>query len=178
MCAALAPGLAAAQSDTDTGAGAAVTLDQVEEAWHSDDFETARAGLLTFAEDGMALAQYRLGYMMANASGGPFDREGAIKWLEKAVAQGHQPAFLLLARVYMSNRPELDDYVRAAELLEQAVAQDSAEAHFYLAQLLRIGRGVEPDPARAYDLMGKAARAGVLDAKFALSQMYSRGEGT
>ncbi len=142
-------------------------------------FETVRAALLPNAEAGEVLAQYRLGLMMANAQGGPYDPDGAKLWLEKAVAQDYHPgAGAAGAGLISSGQPEVPDYERAAELLTKAIEQDQIEAHFYLAQLLRQGRGIEADPARAFDLLGKAARGGVADAQFALAQMYSRGEGT
>lgn len=170
--AALAPP-ALAQTDTADPPG----IEAVEEAYNAGDFVAARAGLLPHAEGGNAVAQYRLGYMMATASGGPYDLDGAKKWLEAAIAQDHRAGFTLLARLYLSGEPELPDYVRAAELLQIAVDDDSAEAHFYLGQLYRIGRGVAPDKERAFELIRKAADAGVAPAQFAAAQMYSRGEG-
>jgi TPR repeat protein len=158
--------------------GAVVEMESVEAAYQSGDYATARAGLEVLAEAGDARAAYRLGFMIANGQGGPFDRAEAIKWLEAALAGQHNAGYTLLARAYMSGNPELPDYERAAELLEQSVALDDADAHFYLAQLLRVGRGVEPDPQRAFQLMRKAGGANMPDAAFGLAEMYSRGEGT
>ncbi len=152
-------------------------LEAVEQAYRSGDLAAARTGLLPLAEAGNGIAQYRLGFMMANAEGGPFDRAGAIKWLEAAQAQGSAPSVMLLAQVYLSGNPEEPDYARAAELLSLAVDAGDLEAHFYLAQLFRAGRGVEGDAQVAAQLMEVAARGKFLPAQFSLAQMYSRGEG-
>ena len=132
LCAALTPALALAQTDADAGA---ISFEEVEDAYRSGDHETARRGLLTYAEDGRALAQYRLGYMMASGEGGPVDLVGAKTWLERAVAQDHKPALVLLARTYLSGNPEEADFARAAELLQAAVEDKSAEAGFYLGPI-------------------------------------------
>ena len=152
-------------------------IEAIEEAYKAGDFATARAGLLPLAEAGNVQAQYRLGFMMASGSGGPFDQDGAKRWLESALAGGHQAGEVLLARIYLTGNPELPDYERAAELLEIGVAQNKAEAGYLLGELLRIGRGVEPDKDRAFSLLHAAAKADVADAQFAIAQMYSRGEG-
>jgi hypothetical protein len=155
----------------------AMTMEQVEAAYGADDFAAARAGLLSHAEGGDVTAQFRLGYMMANAMGGPFDRAGAIRWLESAIGAGSGSGALLLARVYLSGQPEVPDYTRAAALLQAEVDNNSAEAHLILGSLYRIGRGVAGDSTRAFDLLRKAAGANLPGAQFAISQMYARGEG-
>jgi len=154
-----------------------MTLEQIETAYNAGDLAAARAGIATFAEDGLAVAQYRLGFMLANGEGGPADRQGAIRWLEAAQAQQHAPAAMLLARVYLSGNPEEPEYVRAAELLSGLAEAGEADAIFMLAQLYRAGRGVEGDPVRAAQLLDAVARQGLLPAQFMLAQMYSAGEG-
>ncbi len=172
-----APVVAQTQTDPAPDVTAAMTMQQVEAAYTGEDFAAARAGLLPFAEAGDSTAQFRLGFMMANAMGGPFDRAGAIRWLEAAIEQGYGNGALLLARVYLSGQPEVPDFTRAADLLQSEVENNSAEAHQLLGGLYRIGRGVEGDPVRAFELLRKAAGADLPAAQFAISQMYSRGEG-
>lgn len=138
--------LPAAGMAQDADSETPMTMEEIEAAYHAGDFEAAREGLLPFAESGDVTAQYRLGHMMANSSGGPFDREGAIVWLEKAAAQGHKEAPVLLARTYLSGRPEAPEFDRAAELFTAAAAEGDAEAKFYLAQLKRRGVGAARDP--------------------------------
>ena len=178
VAAILAAGLASPLCAQSTNESTGTTgIEAIEEAYNAGDFATAREGLLPLAEAGNATAQYRLGFMMATASGGPFDRAGAKKWLEAALENRHNAGYVLLARLYLSGSPELPDYERAAELLEIGLENKQAEAAFLLGELLRIGRGVEPDKDRAFSLLHGAAKAGVADAQFAVAQMYSRGEG-
>ncbi|WP_425052243.1 tetratricopeptide repeat protein [Psychromarinibacter sp. S121] len=172
---------AAALALTLSGAGvaqdAAMTMEEVEQAYLSGDRASAREGILTFAEAGDATAQYRLGFMLATGEGGPFDRQGAIDWLEKAVAQDHGAAALLLARVYLSGSPEEPDYIRAGELLQAIAGPDVPEAAYLLAQLLQTGRAGEADPVRGFELMQIAAEAGHLGAQFGLARLYANGTG-
>jgi len=164
-----------AAQDTDA---AAMTLDEIEAAYENGDLQAVRGALLAHAEAGVGVAQYRLGYMMAQGLGGPYDLAGAKRWLETALAQEYNAGHVLLARVYLSDNPEVPDYERAAELLAQRVEEGDAEAAQYLGQLYRIGRGVPGDPARGFALLRQAAGAGEPNAQFAIAQMYSRGEGT
>lgn len=170
---------AAAQQDGDAAAPdpVEIPLEQVTGAYQAGDHATARAGLPAHAEAGDAVSQYRLGWMMAHGEGGPVDRQGAIRWLEAALAQDYEAARVLLARTYLSENPELPDYDRAAELLAPAVEEGDATAHYLLGQLYRTGRGVAGDKERGFELLRAAAGAGHASAQFAVAQMYSRGEG-
>ncbi len=156
---------------------AAMTLDEVAAAYNAGDLKTAREGLLPLAQGGEAVAQYRLGYMLAKSEGGPFDRPGAIKWIEAALAQEYNAGHTLLARVYLTGNPEIVDYERAAELLQYSLDSGEAEAAMLLGGLYRTGRGVEGNKEKAFELMHAAAKASLQSAQFVVSQMYARGEG-
>jgi len=155
----------------------AMSMEAVAAAYDAGDLVKARAGLLPLAEAGEAVAQYRLGFLMANGEGGPVDLNGAIKWIEASLAQDYNAGHTLLARAYLSNSPEIAHYERAAELLAHGVEGGEADAHYYLGELYRSGRGVKGDKAKAFELINRAAKAGFLPAQFAVAQMYSRGEG-
>jgi len=156
---------------------APMSMEQIEAAYNAKEFDVARQGLVSVAKAGNAKAAYRLGYMMANSIGGPFDQAGAITWLEAGLAGQHNEGHLLLARLYLTGNPEVPHYERAAELLQYAVEGGSADAHFYLAQLLRSGRGIEANKEQAFRLLRTAAAASHAGAAFSLAEMYSRGEG-
>ena len=116
-------------------------LEAIENAYRSGDLETARAGLVEIAENASGQTQYRLGFMIANSQGGPFDRAEAIRWLESALKNEHNAGKLLLARVYLTGYPEVVEYERAAELLADDVLVGRRGSHAGDAQ--RVG-DVEP----------------------------------
>ena len=169
--------LSMALSATAFAQGDDAKLEAIENAYRSGDLETARAGLVEIAENASGQTQYRLGFMIANSQGGPFDRAEAIRWLESALKNEHNAGKLLLARVYLTGYPEVVEYERAAELLADEVKDGNAEAHYYLGQLYRAGRGVEGNKETSFALLRKSAEAGYADAQFSIAQMYSRGEG-
>ncbi|KMW56431.1 hypothetical protein AIOL_001385 [Candidatus Rhodobacter oscarellae] len=105
MSCALALTAAMAAHAQQTAEGELVPLGVVSAAYQAGDHTAAREGIRAHAEAGNALAQFRLGYMIANGEGGPFDRAEATQWLEAALQQGHAEGHTLLARVYMSGNP-------------------------------------------------------------------------
>lgn len=168
-----------ATSDSATDEAAApATMTEVEQAWQRGDFVFVRRGLKTLAEqEGTALAQYRYGRVLLEGTGGPRDVQGAVGWLEKAVAQNNADAATLLARVLLSSKGE-GHAERAAELLSNAATRGDAEAQYYLGLLLLSGKGVEQDLGRAFDWFLAASEGGNMHAQFELSKAYSRGQGT
>lgn len=151
---------------------------QIEQAWINGDFEAARAGLKILAEEqGSAQAQYRYGRILFEGRGGPRDLKASVDWLRQAVAQDYVPAYVLLARIYLSAQ-NAEAPAAAADLLQRAAARGEAEAKYYLALLYREGRGVEQDPNLAFTWMLAAAEQEYGPAQYELSQDYAGGRGT
>jgi TPR repeat protein len=76
------------------------------------------------AERGHAGAQYRIGWMYANAQGLAMDEAGAMRWWRKAAEQGHADASFALAMAYYHG---------------QGVEKDTRVAVHWLAESLRLG---------------------------------------
>ncbi|MFC6582711.1 hypothetical protein [Sulfitobacter aestuariivivens] len=109
-------------------AEAVLDMEAIEKAFVARDFVTVRKGLEALAaQSDDPLVQYRLGRALVQGLGGPADRVGAIAALEKAVAQNHAPASVLLARIFLAEgefyRPE-----RAASLLAAAAPGECGSA--------------------------------------------------
>ncbi|MEZ5714076.1 MAG: tetratricopeptide repeat protein [Paracoccaceae bacterium] len=152
---------------------------EVEEAWRAGDFVTVRQKLTLLAEtetEGSALAQYRLGQVLAEGRGGPRDLQGAADWLQKSVEQGNVEAAVFLARLYLSTKQE-DAAKAAVGLLQQAAGAGNAEGQYYLGLLLRAGTGTEKRPEQSFTLFQAAANQGYVEAQYELARAYSMGEG-
>lgn len=155
-------------------------MDQIEQAWAAGDFVFVRAGLKRHAEEtGTPLAQYRYGRVLLEGRGGPQDMQGAQFWLEKAAAQTHAEASVLLARIYLSTptgSPERNP-AHAAQLFKSAAARGNSEAQYYLGLLYGNGTGVDADPQEAFTWLLAAAENGHVEGQFELSRAYARGVG-
>lgn len=164
---------------------ATIDMQQIEEAWAREDFEFARQGLEQLAQEtGSALAQYRYGRILLEGRGGPTDIDGAVMWLERAVAQNHAEAAALLARIYLTDfdqdapletqrSPE-----RAADLLILSATLGFAEGQYQLARLYGAGLGVPKDDKAAFRWLLAASREQHPKAQLALALAYSQGLGT
>lgn len=159
-------------------------MTQIEQAWDRGDFVFAREGLEQLArQEGTPLAQYRYGRILLEGRGGPRDVDGAVSWLERAVAQNHPGAATLLARVYLTEFTQdvgvatRHDPARAAELLSMAAALGEAEAQFQLASLYSAGTGVAQDARTAFVWLLAAAKQEHVGAQYTLASVYSKGLG-
>ena len=113
------------------------------------------------AEAGSSLAQFE--YAMLLSQGGTSEREDlveAIKWFEKAAAQGHAQAQYELAQVYKLGRGTLQDYDAAARWFMEAARKGHVAAQYHMGRLHRIGEGVDLDLIRAYAWFNRAAALG------------------
>ena len=151
-------------------------ITQITKAMEKRDFITARA---LFADgsgaDLSADARFQYAVLLLNGQGGPIAPEEAHAQLEAAAAQGHAPAAVLLARIYLSGQTVgvERDPAKAVELLTAAAAKNYPEALYYLGILTRAGTGIAQNADAGLALMVKAAEGGFVQAQFELSKIYS-----
>lgn len=154
-----------------------VTLDaQITTALEQRDYITARALIANRqTEDLTSETQFQYAQLLLNGYGGPINPDAGRVQLAAAVAQGHAPAAVLLARIYLSgpNAGVERDPSKAVELLKVASAQKHPEGQYYLGILTRAGTGVPADENAGLELLVKAAKGGFVPAQFALSKIYS-----
>jgi TPR repeat protein len=95
----------------------------------------ARALLERAAQSGSAEAEFQLGVMRANGTGGPQDDAGARAMFEKAAAQNHAEALQWMGVMTQAGRGGPQDSAAAKSYYERAAALGSAEAKAALKQL-------------------------------------------
>ena len=72
------------------------TLDDGLEAYKARKFCEAAEIWMTFAEQGVAEAQFNLGVMYKDGIGVPQNHDDAMNWLTKSSEQGHEHAKLIV----------------------------------------------------------------------------------
>jgi TPR repeat protein len=82
-------------------------------AYESGDYATALRELEPLAKQGLAAAQYNLGFMYAKGQGVPQDYKTAVKWWRLSAEQGLAAAQSNLGLMYDHGTGVLQDYVRA-----------------------------------------------------------------
>ena len=144
------------------------------------------------AENGHALAQWKLGRMYADGDGVPHDDLRAFQYFRRIV-DGHgddssnQPqarfvanAFVALGHYYrdgIPNSPVKPDPNRARDMFSYAASFfGDPDAQFHLAQLYLKGEGVQKDPKLAVRWLALAANKGQYEAQATLGQVLFRGE--
>lgn len=131
--------------------------------------------LQPLANNGNALAQYRLGMMYYNGQGVPEDEKQAIYWWKKAAAQGYVEAMFQLGSAYLFGSQAAkfvpDPDREAATWYFQAASAGHAEAQYHLGLLFLAGKGVVDNRQEAARWMRKAAAQGHPEAKKALSSI-------
>lgn len=122
------------------------------------NFNNAQKYLQIAADNGIADAQYLLGFMYYNGHVTK-SLENAINYYEKASQQGHSHAFLELSKLYQE--AEFQNYHRAYECAQLAANHGIAEAELILGNLLFFGRGCESDMNKAFEMYNKAYEHGI-----------------
>jgi TPR repeat protein len=95
----------------------------------------ARALLQRAAQSGSAEAEFQLGVMLANGTGGPQDDVAARAMFEKAAAQNHPEALQWMGVFAQSGRGGPQDSAAAKSYYERAAALGNAQAKDALKQL-------------------------------------------
>jgi hypothetical protein len=142
------------------------------------DFVQAADWYRKAADQGYALAQFKLGLLYQQKQSGIMkDDAQAAAWLRKAADQGHAGAQASLALCYSQGLGVAQDNEQAVAWYQKAVAQNDAGAMVGLALLYGRGQGVAKDPKQAFDLDSKAAAHGSADAEYQLGLAYDQGQG-
>ncbi|HZP75228.1 MAG TPA: tetratricopeptide repeat protein [Pseudolabrys sp.] len=144
------------------------------------------------AENGHALAQWKLGRMYAEGDGVPQDDRRAFEYFRR-IADSHADdnpgtpqarfvanAFVALGHYYLAGIPRTTikaDPVRAREMFAYAASYfGDPDAQYYLARIYLDGDGCPKDPRQAARWLGLAAQKGQYQAQAQLGAMLFAGE--
>jgi len=126
-------------------------------AWERDDYATALRLLRPLADQGVAGAQFSLGYMYDHGQGVPHDHAAAVTWYRKAADQGNASAQGNLGVMYELGRGVPQNYAEALKWYRKAADQGNASAQFALGLMYSTGHGVPQDYVLAHKWYNLAA---------------------
>ncbi len=129
------------------------------------------------AEQGYAVAQFRLALKYSRGTGVKMDEVTAAAWFQKAADQGNKEAARHLGDMYFTGRgPVKQDYPHALVLYERAVEiSGDALAACFIADMYAQGLGVTQNKAKALELYQDAATANGGNAQCKLGDLYANG---
>lgn len=127
--------------------------------------QEAVALLRRAANQGLAMAQYRLAKLFERGEGVPVDLAQARLWTERAAAAGNRKAMHDLGVFFARGEGAPFDEVAAFRWFRQAAELGVSDSQFNLGVLYQQGRGTTANPQEALFWYQVAARAGDGDAK-------------
>jgi localization factor PodJL len=117
------------------------------------------------ANQGLAMAQYRLAKLFERGEGVPVDLAQARQWTERAAAAGNRKAMHDLGVYYARGEGAPLDEASAFRWFRQAAELGVADSQFNLGVLYQQGRGTVANTSEALYWFSIAARAGDNDAR-------------
>ncbi|MDZ4775682.1 MAG: hypothetical protein SGJ23_02740 [Alphaproteobacteria bacterium] len=117
------------------------------------------------ANQGLAMAQYRLAKLFERGEGVPVDLAQARQWTERAAAAGNRKAMHDLGVYYARGEGAPLDEASAFRWFRQAAELGVADSQFNLGVLYQQGRGTVANTPEALYWFSIAARAGDNDAR-------------
>jgi hypothetical protein len=114
------------------------------------DLQAAVRYLTLAAQQGQAVAQYRLGSLYEHADGVPPDLAKAAYWYELAAKQGNRRAMHNLAVFAVAGAVGKTNMQEAAHWFEDAALLGLPDSQYMLAVLYEQGDGVPPSLVQAY----------------------------
>lgn len=157
------------------------TVAKLEEASGKEkekDLDTANRIWLSLAEEGVAEAQYNLGYSLDMGEGLEKTPALALFWYACAASQGHIKAMFRLGRVFDSDRGlnGLIDVSVSAVWYQKAAELGHPRAAAFLGIAFENGEGVEKSLEEALKWYRIAAERGDSVGMYSLAFQYQRGE--
>ena len=135
-------------------------FDKGEAAYNAGNFEEAVKWYRKAAEQGDAVAQYKLAWMYENGEGVTQDTAEAVRRWHKAAEQGYAFAQGNLGAVYNNGYGVTQDDAKAAKWYRKAAEQGDASAQSSLGWMYENGTGVLQDTIAAHMWFNIAAANG------------------
>jgi TPR repeat protein len=148
-------------------------------AYDRGDYATALREMKPLAENGVAGAQYTLGFLHDKGLGVKQDYKEALRWYRLAADQGHAPAQLNLGSLYGNGQGVPQDYKEAFRWCRLAADQGDDYAQYNLGLMYANGQGVPRDYVQAHMWLSLAAADGYkkfLDARDYVAKKMSQAQ--
>ena len=129
------------------------------------------------AESGDAKSQYRVGLRYSSGTDVEQNYATALKWFERAAAQGHVGAQYFTAIAYSTGRGAGVDKPRAVEWFAKAADAGHVPSQYQMGAVYANGRGVNQDSIWAARWFGKAALRGHQEAMFSYGVFRAAAKG-
>jgi TPR repeat protein len=133
--------------------------------------------LVTKAQAGDRVAQFKVAGYHARGEDVAQDLTEAAKWLLLSAQQGYAPAQNNIAVCYATGAGVEKDLTQAIAWIRKSADQGYARAQCYLGLSFAKGEGVPRDQAQALDWFRKSAAQGFPDALNHLGYCHSQGRG-
>ena len=128
---------------------------------------------LALAKEGRADAQYELGNFYASEDSEHLDYMEAEKWYLKASKQGNARAKFALARLYDSNKIQVEDNAKEALRYYFELAEEGySTAQCAVGLKYRFGFGVKENVKEAEKWLLRASEQGDVNAQRHLADLY------
>ncbi len=134
-------------------------LAQAQEDYQAWRYDTAMPVIRRFADQGDPVACFLLGRDFLWGVSGKRDVTQATTWFERAAAQGHPRAKVMLAFLLGEERGLARDKERSSALLRQAMAQGDGDAYHEMGRLL-VKESPDDLPPLAIFYFGQSAQQG------------------
>lgn len=139
-----------------------------------EDYQKYKQAFVSYrkaAEQGLTIAQYKLGTMYENGLGVEQELEQAVFWYRKAAEQGYANAQYNLGCMYRDGLGIDQDYEQAIFWYRKEAEQGDAKSQYKLGLMYANGQLVNQDTTQAVYWFRKAAKQGNLRAITQLEQL-------
>ena len=140
------------------------------------DPEKAVSMLTVAAEQGLSIAQYRLGKLFLLGTDTEQNVEDAVNWLGQAADQDNQWAQYLLGKTLLRGELVAQDTDRARDLLEASYQQGNRYAAYILGKAYLDGRLLPQEIPAALERLAFSAREEFSAAQYLYGKLLYRGE--
>lgn len=140
------------------------------------DPEKAITMLSVSADQGLSLAQYRLGKLLMQGTDTEPSVEDGVYWLEQAATQENEWAQYLLGKTFLQGTIVPQDPDRGKELLETSYQQGNRYAAYALGKALLDGILLPQDIPAALERLRFSAEQGFAPAQYVVGKLLYRGE--
>jgi TPR repeat protein len=128
------------------------------------------------ADQGLAVAQASVGYLILTSSGGSKNLAEYVHWTRRAAEQGLPAAQYNLAVAYAKGEGVIQSHTEAATWMRKAAERGFAYAQNSLGSMYVAGLGVTKNAQAAHNWFLLAASQGIVDAQHYLGVEYRSGQ--